>query len=175
MEALDGLGQPEAPLLAAARADMEFETSLPALRHYLENRLAAFAHAVASQDCQSLAEVVRGVAVRMEGCPVCTGSIVGARQIVSWFGVGPSSWQTVHNLSVHFEPDSVVYSAIYQDWDVSSQPRCTAIGTYRGRLKAEIQVWKWVEHTVHRPWAHSHDCLPLLSLQPTPRRRLPLN
>jgi hypothetical protein len=130
---------------------MEFETSLPALRHYLENLLAAFTHAIVSQDDQYLGELMKRVTVGLEGCPACTSSRPGPGQIISWFGVGAASRrQTITNLSVYFEEDFVLYSAIYQDWETTPAPRCIAMGTYRGRLKAERQVWRWVGHSAQR-------------------------
>ncbi|MEO5314721.1 hypothetical protein PV772_11475 [Pseudarthrobacter sp. CC12] len=146
-----GTGDHGGSVLNAARADMEFKTSLPALRHYLENLLAAFAHAVVSRDDQYLDGLMKGVTVRLEGCLACTGSRPGGAPIISWFSVGSvSRRQTVTNLSVHFEEGFVLYSAIYQDWETTPAPRCIAMGTYRGRLKPERQVWRWVEHSAQR-------------------------
>lgn len=142
---------PGGSVLEAARADMEFETSLPALRHYLENLLGAFAHAVVSQDDEYLGELMKGVTVGLEGCPACTSSRPSSRQISSWFIVGTAvKRQTLTNLSVYFEEGFVLYSATYQDWETTPAPRCTAMGTYRGRFKSERQVWRWVDHSAQR-------------------------
>ena len=75
-------------VLAATRADMEFKTALPALRHYLDNLLAAFSYAVSSRDDHHLGELIGGVEVRLKGCTTCSRSLPSAKQIISWFSLG---------------------------------------------------------------------------------------
>lgn len=136
-------------ILAAASSDMEFTNPLPVLRHYLENLLAAFSHAICTRNTQYIDEMTGLVDVRLEGCPQCSNSSPTPGQLISWFGHGATPMrQTVTNLSIQYVGDSVLYSAQYQDWETAPQPRCMAIGTYHGRLKAGHQVWKWVEHSM---------------------------
>src|SRR4051812_44837491 len=98
METVDGFTQLDGGVLDAARADMEFNTSLPAIRHYLENLLAAFTYAVFSLDDRYVGELMNGVAVRLEGCPGCSSSKPSPEKIISWFSVGARSRrQTITN------------------------------------------------------------------------------
>ena len=84
---------------AAGRVDMEFKTALAALRHYLENLLAAFSYAVSSRDDHHLGELIGGVEVRLKGCTTCSRSWPSAQQVISWFSLGAAPRrQTVTNL-----------------------------------------------------------------------------
>lgn len=136
-------------IFAAARADMEFQNTLAALRHYLENLLAAFSYAVCSRDTGRLGQLIKGVSISLHGCPECHPGSPGPEQIISWFGhTAPIMRQTITNISVQYGQDSVLYSAVYQDWEAGPSPRCTALGTFQGKLTTGHQVWRWAEHTV---------------------------
>jgi len=137
-----------AGIFSAARADMEFNSTLPAARHYVENLLAAFSHAVCSRQASRLRELTQCVAVGLGGLASCPGSHT-PEQIIAWFGhMAPATTQVITNLSLGFFENSVVYTATYQDWETDSWPQCSAIGAYHGRLKAGPTVWRWEEHTI---------------------------
>ncbi|WP_458112238.1 hypothetical protein M1D88_18620 [Arthrobacter sp. R1-13] len=134
-------------IYAAARADMEFVTSLTSARHHIENLLSAFSHAVCVRDASALEELIRDVAVSLDGHIPCGTS--KAAKIMDWFdGTDPATTQTITNISLRFDENNVLYSATYQDWNTASPPQCMAIGRFTGRLKAGPQVWRWEEHKV---------------------------
>lgn len=54
-------------IYAAARADMEFGTSLTAAQHHIENLLSAFSHAVCNRDADALGELTHHVTVSLTG------------------------------------------------------------------------------------------------------------
>lgn len=137
-----------ADVFSAAGVDMEFNSALPAARHYLENLLAAFSLAVCSRDKPRLSELTRSVAIGLGG-PMGRPGAMSADQIIAWFAHPASrTTQTITNLSARFFGNSVVYTATYQDWEWESGPRCFALGAYRGRLKAGPTVWNWEEHAL---------------------------
>jgi hypothetical protein len=139
-----------AGIFSAARADMEFNSTLPEARHYVENLLTAFSHAVCSRNTSLLGELTQHVAVGL-GTPATLPGPRDPGQIIDWFAhSAPTTTQIVTNLSLGFFEDAVTYTAIYQDWEPESGPRCSALGTYHGRLKAGPTVWRWEEHTVTR-------------------------
>jgi hypothetical protein len=134
-------------IYSAARADMEFATSLTAARHHIENLLNAFSHAVCSRDTSALEELIRDVTVSLNGHIPCGTS--KAANIMDWFDhTDPATTQTITNISLRFDENNVLYSASYQDWNTESLPQCTAVGRFTGRLKAGPQVWRWEEHRI---------------------------
>lgn len=134
-------------IYAAARADLEYGTSLTAARHHIENLLGAFSYAVCSRDANALEELTRDVAVSLNEHIPCGKS--KAAKIIDWFAnTGPATTQTITNISLRFGESNVLYSGTYQDWNMEYMPRCTAIGRFTGRLKAGPQVWRWEEHGV---------------------------
>lgn len=136
-------------VLAATRADMEFKSPLAVLRHHVENLLAGFSLAICTRNEGYLKELVGRVDVRLEGCPECSKCSSTPDRLISWFGHrAPLTRQIITNLTLQSAGDSVLYSAVYQDWEAAPQPRCIAIGTYRGCLKAGPQVWRWTEHAI---------------------------
>lgn len=132
---------------AAARADMEFRTSLTAARHHIENLLNGFSHAVCSRDANTLEEMTRNLTVSLNDH--IPGGRSKAAKIIDWFAhTDPATTQTITNVSLRFHENKVLYSATYQDWNTEFLPKCTAIGRFTGRLKAGPQVWRWEEHGV---------------------------
>lgn len=134
---------------AAARADLEFQTSLTAARHHFENLLNAFSQAVCNRDVHRLGELTGTVAVSLNGD--CQRGDTKHGRIIAWFGhENPATTQTITNISLRLDNRSVIYSATYQDWVSEPAPRCTAMGTFQGRLHAGPQVWRWQEHTINK-------------------------
>lgn len=103
-----------AAIFSAARADMEFNSTLPAARHYVENLLAAFSHAVCSRNASCLRELTQRVAVGLGGRASRPGPH-DPEQIIAWFGhTAPATTQVITNLSLGFFENAVVYTAIYK-------------------------------------------------------------
>lgn len=134
---------------AAARGDMEYRTALPAARHYIENLLAAFSHAVCTRDTGHLGELTKGTSISLEGPRASVSDPNDPKQIMAWFGSASSvTTQLISNMSIQRVEDSVVYIAHFQEWETEPHLTCTAVGTYHGRLQAGPQVWRWTDHGV---------------------------
>lgn len=139
-----------AEVFSAARADMEVHTALPAARHYLENLLAAFSNAICDRDVARLGELTRSVSIGLGG-PVADPGVTDADRIIRWFAQkAVLTAQTITNLSVRCLENSIVYTAVYQDWRLNPRPECLSVGTYQGRLRAGPTVWKWEEHAIFK-------------------------
>ena len=142
-------------VLAAGRADMEFQTRLPAARHYVENLLAAFNAAVSTGDCAALKDLTQTVAVTLhDGCKQVPG---GPEDVIKL--LGPAHGKAVHtltNLSLTTGEGSVHYAATYQIWTLgTARLECTGRGHLHGRLVAGPQVWRWESHSI-TPLAGNH-------------------
>lgn len=139
-------------IYSAARQDLEFKSSLAVARHHIENLLAAFSHAVATRDEDSLTTIIRATRISVEEAEYASEGL-GARSVIDWL----APWSrnvllTTNGLSVQFSGHSVLYAAAYQTWEIStetnSSPACTSIGTLHGWLESGPQVWRWTEHTM---------------------------
>ncbi|MGX9899611.1 hypothetical protein ACW0JT_06350 [Arthrobacter sp. SA17] len=134
------------------RQDLEFKSSLAVARHHIENLLAAFSHAAATRDEDSLAMIIRSTRISIERADQASTELDVSR-VINWL----APWNrnvllTTTGLSVHFYGSSVRYSAIYQIWEVetetNSSPACTSMGTLHGCLATGPQVWTWTDHTM---------------------------
>lgn len=139
-------------IYSAARQDLEFKSSLAVARHHIENLLAAFSHAVATRDEDSLATIIRTTRISVEEAELAS-EVLGARCVIDWL----APWSrnvllTTNGLSVQFSGRSVLYAATYQTWEISTEanswPECASIGTLQGCLESGPQVWTWTEHTM---------------------------
>jgi hypothetical protein len=148
-------------IYSAARQALEFKSSLVVARHHMENLLAAFSHAVATRDEDSLATIIRTTRISVEEAKHAS-EVLGARNVIDWF----APWSrnvllTTHGLSVQFSGHSVLYAAAYQTWEISteanSSPVCTSIGSLHGCLEPGPQVWRWTEHTMRHLLGQAGD------------------
>lgn len=134
-------------IYAAVAGGMEFRSPLATARHHIENLLTAFGLAVSRNDASNLEKLTRSVRVELDG-PYGLPQAC-AEEIIRWFDQeSRESLQTLSNLSVRYAAQAVVYTAIYQMWDLNHEARCTRIGIYRGKLSAGPQVWRWEEHGI---------------------------
>ena len=145
-----------AMLLSPVREGMDIEAQFPAVaRQHVENLLSAFAYAVGARDATMLDELLRGVTVRLSGCPAPPPGSPG-QSILGWFGSPrPAQLQTVNSIAVHWSGREAFYRATFQNWDASGPPACTGLGVYEGRLTAGPQVWRWTEHSILCPDVYS--------------------
>lgn len=137
-----------------ASQDLEFRSSLAVARHYIENLLAGFSHAVAIRDEDSLAMLIRTTRISLEKAEQASKGM-DVRRIIDWL----APWNrnvllTTTGLNVNFFGSSVLNSAVYQIWEIdtetNSSPRCTSMGTLHGCLATGPQVWTWTDHTFRR-------------------------
>ena len=141
-------------VLPAAIQDMEFRSSLPAARHYVENLLAAFSAAVGTTDTAKLIQLLQGVDIRVDGRELQPGQ--GPEQVVSQFSPeGHPSLIVTNNLSVRHADGGLMYTCTYQAWSADT-PVSFTTGTLQGRLNTGPQVWKWASHDIHR-WGKTAD------------------
>lgn len=131
---------------AAALQDMEFQSRLAVARHHLENLLAGLSATVADADPEGLAAFLRGARLVAEEND-------GGRRLMSpdeaLSRLAPGGRHvilTTSNLSLVYNGTDVEYTGTYQCWAPGTAPRCVGLGTFRGRLVAGPQVWRWAEH-----------------------------
>lgn len=121
------------------------------VRHHVENLLTGVSFAVSGRDRRLLAELTRGVRVRLgDGF---SDPEPGPEEI--WAGLGEIAGrigftQTISTIGVYRVGNSAHYMATFQNWEVGPEPACTSIGTYSGCLVLGPQVWKWTEHAINR-------------------------
>lgn len=131
--------------LLASTQEMVFSSSLPEARHYVENLLAAFCHWISVGNSTELAGLIRGIRTTRSGAGG-TLTPVTAEGLLAVFSEGThGSIVTTSGLSVHRDSRSVHYSCTYQIWDAGAPPFCRGYGTFRGRLQAGHQVWRWTD------------------------------
>ncbi len=118
------------------------------IRHHVENLLSAFALAISTRDEDLMGELIRGVDIRF-GRDIHSSTDPGPEGIIDRFeDRRRSTVQTVSNIGVKLSGSRAHYVATFQDWDLESEPTCTSIGSYEGRLIAGPQVWRWTEHAI---------------------------
>lgn len=154
MTTVKGAPQTEtvAGILAAAQQDMNFHPRLAAARHHLENLLAGLSATVAAADPERLAALLRGarlVAEEHDGGrrimspdEVLTRLAPGGRQVLL----------TTSNISLVYNGPDIEYAGTYQRWTTEAGPAWVGVGTFRGRLVAGPQVWRWSEHLFRFPF-----------------------
>lgn len=148
----------------AANQEMVFSSRLPEARHYIENLLAALCHWVAEENSRELDRLMKGVrltgrsasgdGVQIPPAELCQAMSLGHRGLLL----------TTSNLQVHFDNGSVIYSCVVQLWDEPAGTSCVSRGTFRGRLEAGPQVWRWVDHEYSLTRPDGHGSAPLQSL-----------
>ncbi|MDI2036439.1 hypothetical protein [Paenarthrobacter nitroguajacolicus] len=129
--------------------DMEYRSELSVLRHYVENRLAAFALAVSTNDPAALTSLLQSVRVDLVEAKRRTEP-VDAQDIIHCL----SPWNrpallTTCNLTVQSSGDAARYTATYQLWPMAARStEMVSFGVFRGTFNRGHQVWRWSEHTV---------------------------
>lgn len=116
--------------------DMEYRSELSVLRHYIENRLAAFTLAVSTNDPTALKSLLQSVGVSLIG-PSLKARPLEALDIINYL----SPWNrrsllTTSNLTVQCSGVSLRYAAVYQLWPTAPATNIGAIsfGMFRGTI-----------------------------------------
>ncbi|MDT0196712.1 hypothetical protein Q9R30_15250 [Arthrobacter sp. AB6] len=123
---------------------MEFQTRMPAARHYIENLLAAFNLAVGTGNTEALAILTQNVAVTLQSMAAEPTDVISF--LTPDYG---KAIQTITNLSLTPEESCVHYTGTYQIWMIEDRkPACAALGHVQGTLEAGPQVWRWVRHSI---------------------------
>lgn len=133
----------------AVLEDMEYQSKLPVLRHYVENRIASFAIAVSTYDTHALAALLQSVRVTLsDGGPVPEPLNVPGILAMFSFRSQPSLLTTT-NLSIHYSGPAVRYTTTYQVWATGAEGnQLSTFGLLHGSFEPGPQVWKWAEHTI---------------------------
>ncbi|AOY74194.1 hypothetical protein ARZXY2_4695 (plasmid) [Arthrobacter sp. ZXY-2] len=128
---------------------MEYRSDLSVLRHYIENRLAAFDLAVSTNDPATLTSLLQSVRVdlvdtRRRRQPLEVHDIIDC--LSPW---NRQSLLTTSNLTVRSSGNAAHYTAIYQLWPTAARNTETvSLGVFRGIFNRGHQVWIWSEHTI---------------------------
>ncbi|MFF1831478.1 hypothetical protein [Paenarthrobacter sp. NPDC058040] len=123
---------------------MILESGVSAVRHYVENLLAAFALALTLHDTDALERLLKGVSLGFHHAD-CT---LTPRELMSQTVESGVSFVTISNVNVLRSGKSAAYHCFYQVWGQSVGRTCHGMGTLKGLLRAGPQVWRWTEHTV---------------------------
>jgi hypothetical protein len=133
-------------LLSPVRKGMDKSaTHAAVVRQHVDNLLAALAFGISCRDREFLAELLKDTLLHVEGTE--SANEVSLIESGAPNTAGLQLVQTVSNVALQVDSSGAEYQAIYQTWQLGSGPVCVAMGSYRGKLTAGPQVWRWVEHT----------------------------